>query len=250
MRKLTKNEMLDGFDVDADEQDVGARRVVQGGKLKFTQDFKWVDNDEEEVSANLELVVVDRARVLQKWSTDGAPLETRFLEPDERWPDVEALNTAAPRSEWREGFGSLVGPWQCQWVIYLLTLLGEKYTYVTGTTVGHMAIGDLSDKIKVMRRLRGVHVHPVVTLSDTFMQTKFGGRQRPHFKVVRWVCLDGDAALPAPEESPRPLPPAQAAEKHGSNGGITDAPAIATAPAIAAVKEPSTEEILDDKVRF
>jgi hypothetical protein len=152
---------------------------------------------------------------LQKWSTDAdrPPLDSRFLEPDEPWPDVKALNNAAPRSEWRDSFGTMVGPWECSWVIYLLNpLTGDKFTYVTGTTGGHMAVGDLSDKIKVMRRLRGMRVYPVVTLSDTFMPTKFGGRQRPHFKIARWICLDGDTALPAPEEPPRPLPP-------GASGG-------------------------------
>ena len=28
------------------------------------------------------------------------------------------------------------------------------------------------------------------------MNTRFGGRQRPHFKIVRWIGFDGESALP------------------------------------------------------
>ena len=42
-------------------------------------------------------------------------------------------------------------------------------------------------------------VSPVVALADTFMPTRFGGRQRPHFVIKRWISLDGEQnALPAP----------------------------------------------------
>jgi hypothetical protein len=52
-----------------------------------------------------------------------------------------------------------------------------------------------------MRKSRGEKVCAVVTLSDTFMNTQFGGRQRPHFIVQRWVRLGGgeQPALAAPE---------------------------------------------------
>jgi len=54
-----------------------------------------------------------------------------------------------------------------------------------------------------MRRTRGPNVFPIATLSDVFMNTKFGGRQRPAFKIVKWTRLGGEggeeiAALPAP----------------------------------------------------
>jgi hypothetical protein len=40
-----------------------------------------------------------------------------------------------------------------------------------------------------MRRFRGENVFAVVQLHDVFMPTRFGGRQRPHFEVRRWVCF-------------------------------------------------------------
>jgi len=78
----------------------------------------------------------------------------------------------------------------------------DKYTFATGTTGGRIAIRELRDKLVWMRRLRGPNVYPVITLADKFMNTKYGGRQRPHFVIRRWVRLGGDGgeveALPPP----------------------------------------------------
>jgi hypothetical protein len=203
---------LDGFDSDTDESQ--SRRVIQGSRLAFTNDFEWVDSNDEPVPRDRELIMVDRVRVLQKW-IDQKPVETRFLEPNEKWPDVEAMNKAAPQSEWREGpDGKPQGPHSCQWVIYLIDPLTlDKFTYPTNTVGGHICIGDISDRIKNMRRFRGEHVYPVVTLSDAFMNTRFGGRQRPHFEVKRWVKLGGGggAAEALPPPPPTTTPPQQAA---------------------------------------
>jgi hypothetical protein len=221
---------LDGFDSDADEAQ--NRRVIQGTRLAFTNDFEWVNNDDEPVSRDRELIMVDRVRVLQKW-IDQKPLEPRFLEPNEKWPDVEAMNKAAPQSEWREGPNGLQGPWSCQWVIYLIdpqTL--DKFTYPTNTTGGHIAIGDISDRIKNMRRFRGEHVYPVVTLSDTFMNTRFGGRQRPHFEVKRWVKLGGGGG----EVEALPPPPTTPPQQTTANLPLHE------------VKEPTLAEEVDDEI--
>jgi hypothetical protein len=228
---------LDGFDSDADESQ--SRRVIQGVRVAFTNDFEWVDNNDETISPDRELIMVDRTRVLQKW-VDQMPVETRFLEPDEKWPDVEAMNEAAPRSEWREGpSGKPQGPWSCQWIIYLVDPLTlDKFTYPTNTTGGHLAVRDISDRIKNMRRFRGEHVYPVITLSDAFMNTRFGGRQRPHFKIVRWVRLGSGGgqveALPPP-----PPPMTKPADE--------PAPSQPDLP-LHEVKEPSLAEELNDSI--
>jgi hypothetical protein len=227
VRNLMKNEMLDGFDVDAEKQDNDAKqRVIQGVRLRFTNDFVWTDDDEEEIPKDLELVVVDRQRVLQKWGPDNVPLETRWLTPEEKWPDVEKLNAAVPKKEWRDGINGPTGPWQCQWVLYLLNLQTlDKYTYPTSTTGGHIAVGDLSDRIKTMRLLRGARVYPVVRLSDAFMNTKFGGRQRPAFKIMRFIEMGPDGTtLPA-----------------GDTQALTHE---------RVVEEPTTKEVLNDSVDF
>jgi len=126
--------------------------------------------------------------------------------------------------------GKPQGPWSCQWVIYLIdpsTL--DKFSFPTNTTGGHIAVGDISDRIKNMRRFRGEHVYPVITLSDAFMNTRFGGRQRPHFEVKRWVKLDGERG----EVEALPPPPQQT-----------------TALSLSEVKEPSLKEEMADEIPF
>jgi hypothetical protein len=265
-------EKIDGFDVDADDAPQN-RRVIQGTCLRFTNDFIWIDDNDEKIASDLELVVVDRVRVLQKW-IDQKPVkeETRFLEPTEKWLDVEAMNDAAPRSEWREGQdGKPQGPWQCQWVIYLLDLKTlDRYTYPTNTTGGHILVGDLSERIKTMRRLRGEHVYPVIRLTDTFMATRWGGRQRPAFKFMRWIKLDseGAVALPAPEgpqgpaaqleafaqekpaEKPAEKAPEPTPEKAPAATKTTTKTTKRGVTRITTVPEPTLKEELDDDLPF
>jgi hypothetical protein len=84
-----------------------------------------------------------------------------------------------------------------------------------------------------MRKFRGAHVYPVVALSDTFMKTRFGGRQRPHFIVKRWVNLGPDEkVLPAPK------PPALE----------SSATKAEPSPGLKTVEEPSLKEQMNDEV--
>src|SRR5262249_697393 len=150
---------------------------------------------------DLELIVVDIGRVVQKWGKDNRPCEPPIiLAPNQKFPDVKAMNEACPKSEWRESFGNLVGPYQAQHICYMFNpSTMDKYSRPTSTTGGAICASGLVDKTKMMRRFRGQHVYPVVKLSDKFMRTRFGGRQRPDLIVQRWVTLDGSGALPAPE---------------------------------------------------
>jgi hypothetical protein len=68
----------------------------------------------------------------------------------------------------------------------------DIYTFATGTTGGAIAVRDLRDRTNWMRKFKGPSVYPVVTLSDLHMNTKYGGRQRPHFKVQRFIALGGN----------------------------------------------------------
>jgi len=229
---------LDGFDtfemaVEGGEEPM--RRVIQGELIRFTNEALWVTRDGEELPADLELIAVDIARFVQKWR-DGKPLdkETIIVAPGEKIPDVDRMNSATPQNEWIEGpDGKPRGPWQFQYLMYLLDpkLMG-LYTYATGTVGGGMAVREITDRIRWIRKARGANVHPVVALSDVHMRTRFGGRQRPQFVVKRWVVLgDGaadHAALPGPTA--------------GGAGG--DASGMRT------VEPPSVREELEDGIRF
>ena len=195
----------DGVEGNDQPQNAG---IIQGSLVKFSNEAMWVTRDGDELSADLELVAVDVGRVVQKWQ-DDRPVETIVLPPHQKFPDVEEMNEKVPKDEWVEGpDGKLRGPWQAQHILYLLDLKTmDKYTFPTGTTGGRIAVRDLRDKTMWMRRLRGPNVHAVVLLSDTFMNTKWGGRQRPHFKIVRWISLGSESgqveALPPPPPAPQ-----------------------------------------------
>ena len=112
------------------------------------------------------------------------------------------MNEQCPKSEWREGFNGLQAPWQLARAAYFCDLKTmTKYTWVTSTMGGGIAIRDLVDRVEMMRRYRGAQVFAVVTLTDVHMNTRFGGRQRPCLAVKNWVLLDGSgAALPVSEK--------------------------------------------------
>jgi hypothetical protein len=199
---------VDGFagysdEVEGDEQQT-SNRVIQGEIVKFTNEASWVTGAGEELPADLELVVIDVGRIVQKWN-DGIPVETRVLQPGEKFPDIAKLNETVPKKEWVEGpDGKPRGPWQSQHVVYLLDprRMG-RYTWPTGTVGGAIAVRDIVDRCCWMRKYRGAHVYPVVRLSNAFMPTRFGGRQRPYFDIVKWVSLDGGGAVLTRPRSPR-----------------------------------------------
>src|SRR6516162_2905701 len=217
--------------VEGDDRPEGAG-IIQGTLIKFTNEGKWVARDGEELPTNLELVAANVNRVVQKWS-EGQPVETIILEPHQKFPDIEEMNEKVPKKEWVEGpDGNMRGPWQAQHILYLLDpKTMDKYTFPTGTTGGRIAIRELVDKTTWMRRLRGPNVYAVALLSDTFMNTKWGGRQRPHFKIVRWVSLGGEGGQV--EALPPPPPP------------VAGEPAKSELP-LKEVKEPTIQEDMND----
>jgi hypothetical protein len=142
------------------------------------------------------------ARVVVRWGLDKKPAETQVLEPGEKFPDLEAWNEALPRSEWVQGMNGPQGPWQAQQIVYFLDPKKMAvFHWIDGSVGGSIAIREAVDSTKAMRRFRP-GAAPVVELSNKFMNTKFGGRQRPHLNIVNWATMPGEepqaAALPAP----------------------------------------------------
>ena len=194
----------DGLDYYRDDDDGGATRLIKGTKLKFTNDSEWEDNDDNVIGADHEFIVIELVRAVQKW-IDQRPVETRVMPPLEGFPDIDELNEAAPREEWTDKFGKEVGPWQKCWAIYLLDPKTMRfYTFPTDTVGGHQAVRDLREATGMARRMYGDDVYPRVHLSDTFMPTSYGGRQRPDFKIIKFETLGGSekTKLSAPEQKP------------------------------------------------
>jgi hypothetical protein len=238
----------DGFD-DAGDGGQGLR-VIQGLKIGFTNDFTWVDGNDDVVPPELELVVVSLARVLQKWSPDNMPIRgtERYLAPGEH-PDLEALNAVCTRAEWGKDFNDQPrAPWQVQTLVYLVdTKTMQRYTFPTATVGGNIAIDDLKSAVQLMRKFRGPHVYPVVALSDTFMNTRFGGRQRPSFKILRWEALDGDGALP-PTTPTAALPPPSAEAEQTAEPAKGKGAKVKAGKGVRTVEPVSLHEELNDSL--
>jgi hypothetical protein len=216
------NNYHDGFD----DPDDGGLSIIRGTKLKFTNAAKWLTGDGDEINPAREFLVVELVRVVQKWK-DGKPVgpETRIMAPGEPFPDIDELNEAAPKEEWRDHYGKAVGPYEKSCVAYLLDPVTMAcFTFPTTTVGGFKAFKTLKDETKRARLVQGANVFPIVTLGDANMPTQFepAGRRRPAFIVKRNVPI-GPAPEPKPviaaptlEEPPQPTP------KKGDSDGERD----------------------------
>jgi hypothetical protein len=193
--------MNDGFEDAGEGFDSSPNRLIQGDLIKFTNQATWVTRGGAEVSGIFELVAVNVIRVVQKWK-DGQPIESRVLGLGEKL-NLKELNAAVPQSEWRVGpDGKLRGPWEAQFLVYLLNPeTAERFTYATGTIGGEIAVRELIYRVSWKRKFCGEQVYAVVSLSTVPWKTRYGTRQRPHFVIERWEGLSSDGALP-PTEPP------------------------------------------------
>jgi hypothetical protein len=233
--EIAKTTAVDGFEgyegATEGEQERGGGQVIKGTIIKFTNEATWVLPDEDEVDAMHEFIATDIVRVVQRWH-DARPAETIVIGPHQKFPDVAKMNDAVPREEWVEGKdGKLRGPWQAQHVVHLLDpVTMNRFSFPTGTIGGSIACRDLTDKVTWMRRFRGPGIFAVVCLRDVFMNTRHGGRQRPHFEIQRWVRLGDGGGEPLAISGPTgPLPEDKTAET---------------------VTVPTAKEVTGDEVRF
>jgi hypothetical protein len=256
--------ITDGIAGHTDEvagQEIKKSGLFRGTRLKFGKTAEW-EIDGEAIDPETRLILIDVARIVTRWGPDRKPLETVVLEPGEKWPDHEAWNDALPRTEWVQGMNGLRGPWQSQQIVYLLDPTSmSQYHWPDGTVGGAIAIREAVDSIKAMRRFRP-GAAPVVELSSKFMNTKFGGRQRPHFAIHNWVSLPGEepqpAALPAPppnstaapiveakaEPATEPVKPAKAPKKKPAKRiGTLDVAAPLTSVKPVTLAEEMNDEI-------
>jgi hypothetical protein len=222
----------DGFDNYTDQVEGEGKSeqqgLIRGSRVAFTNTAEWeIATDGDVIEPDVKLIVVDIIRTAVKWgvSADKKPPEqTIVIPPGQPFPDIAAMNDAIPKDQWRQGPAGLQGPWQAQQLVVMIEPQSmNTFTYVTSTIGGGIAVRDLVDKVKMMRRYRG-QVSPIVTLADTLFKTRFGERRRPSFHIVDWIRMGGDepqqAALPAPS------PPSDSS----------------TAPVIEAKPEPVKEE--------
>src|SRR5262249_54188324 len=191
---------------------IGMQAGAFGGArlLKFN-DGQYVTREGEVIEPNRELMVLGLKKVVQKFV--GKKLVETIIVPDgEPAPDIKAMNEKCPREEWGTNLnGDPAGPYV---LVLALKLLEEKgmnrFVFVTQSKGGGIAIGDLSDKVKIIRRIRNDNnIVPVVSCRSINFPIKRLNitKKRPDFSVLRFTKLrNGGAGLSAPE-APKPLTP-------------------------------------------
>ena len=199
--------LVDGITGHTDEidgQETKRDGLFRGTRIKFSKTCEW-EIGGQPVDPALRLIFVDIDRIITRWGQDRKPIgDPVVLKPGERWPDISLWNDKIPHTEWIQGPGGLQGSWKKAQIVHFLDpkSMGE-YHWADSTTGGSIAIKTAIGSIKAMRRFRP-GAAPVVELSDTFMPTQFGGRQRPHFVVHSWISLPGEESQPAALLAPTP----------------------------------------------
>jgi hypothetical protein len=191
----------DGFDNFNLEQ-IGLQAGAFGGArlLKFVTD-KYVTREGDVIGPERRFICLGLVKVVQKF-VQGRLVDTIVVPSNEKMPDVAKMNEEAPREEWGpDPFnpGNMVGPYSG---VLVLKFIEEpalnRYAFVTKSIGGSIAVGDLSDKIKIIRRLYGPDMTAIVSPQTTLFRTKFGVRKRPNFEVKDRRKLDDGSGEPLP----------------------------------------------------
>jgi hypothetical protein len=245
------------FDESFDDfADVESRGTFGGAKmLKFVNDL-FVTREGETIGADRKLIATGVEKRVQKF-VGKKRIDSIVVPPGERWPDVDAMNEAAPREEWSNDLnGNPRGPYVRVLLLKLVDLISlTRYVFVTQSGGGGAAIGDLADKVRIMRRFRGPGVVPEISLSKTLFSPKFH-RNRPDFIVTKWLRFGASDGGSLPPVKPTPeLPPANDNTQPASAQAVNDTPRTppVTTPTqvkIETVEEPSLAEELKDAVPF
>jgi hypothetical protein len=186
-----------------------ADRMLRGTLLKFA-DGQWTTGKEgNAVKQGLRLVALATSHAWVKWSS-GAPSEYKVRQPGESLPERDELGDT-DEAQWEAGpDGKPRDPWQNTRFVYLVDpKTQEAFTFSTSSWGGRGAIIDLADQIQ-RKRFSSSCIVPEVELHSAPMQTKFGRKSRPVFKVVAWRnSVDDDD-----EGQPKPGPKLVASNKN------------------------------------
>jgi hypothetical protein len=243
---------ISGYSDEVTGKETKRTGLFRGTRLKFGKTAEWeIKDDGEVIAPETRFVLTDIARLVTRWGLDKKPAETVVLEPGEKWPDLEAWNDQIPRTEWLQGMKGPQGPWQSQSVVYFVDpKTMSQYHWPDGSVGGSIAIREVVDSIRAMRRFRP-GAAPVVELSSKHMKTKFGGRERPHFVIVNWVTMPGEepqpAALPAPAPTAATMIEAKPVEDKAKPSMITT---LDLAAPLEAVEPPTIAEEMNDEIGF
>lgn len=222
-------------------------RVIKGTLLKWNETQGWPDRDGLRPPEHMFVVAVDE--VLQMWKDGKA--ETKKEKP---LPDENLLNESIPKSGWERGLnGQPRPPWARYWVVYLIDpATGGRYTYLNCTLGARIAVNDrLRENVIIMRSLRGADVVPLVKLTHAPMETNFGLKHRPEFRIVSWHDPRGPGGLLGKPNEPVDGNGSTTPQITGPTSPPTSTPAAEAASTIGAmgsVSKPTTGEAVDDNI--
>jgi hypothetical protein len=251
---------------DAIEGDEGEARSrsIKGPLVVFTNDATYkIKKANTFLSPDQDFIAANVLRIETYWGKDNKPKDERVLGPGEKYRDLQTLNESIPRNEWGIGpDGKPRGPWQAQRFVILVDPKSlDTFTFASGTIGGSIAIGALVDKTLWMRRWKGAGVYPVVHLDKTWMNTQYGGRWAPHFKITNWVTLDTSEAISGPVGASKQVEqkPQTAAEQLDTFTSTQSSEAksktlaqtlteASTMPGLKTVEQPTAKEVTQDEI--
>jgi len=175
------------------------RRVVRGTLLKFA-DWNWTRGKEATpIEKGTKLVALGAAAAWVRWQ-NGKPIEYRMRQAGKPLPDREELGDT-DQTAWETGPDGKTprDPWQSTRFVYLVDPdTAESFTFSTSSFGGREAVIFLGDAIA---RMRSAHPKalPVVALEAAPMQTRFGRKSKPVFRIVDWKAT-GTGVWEQPQE--------------------------------------------------
>jgi len=172
-------------------------RLIRGNLLKFA-DRQWTfGRDARPMRAGVQLVALSGATAWQRWEKKK-PVEVRVRVPGQPF-FMRAELGHTDETQWtRRPDGSVADPWQFTKVLYLADgQSGEVFSFTTTSGGGFSAIADLVDQVAFMRGVRP-GAFPIVELGSADMETRYGRKSRPVFKIIGWKGGEELAQLTPP----------------------------------------------------
>jgi hypothetical protein len=166
-------------------------QLIVGEKARFDKG-RWLYNDLP-MPPDRKYLGLTTTRKNVRFHEEGPP-EVVAKKPGEPLPDVDALNEAIPRAQWREGLdGEPEPPWR-RWFItvFLDTVTAQLFTHANSTVGAKIATLKLEQSVDWMSALKGAEVMPLIELRSASMANKYN-TLRPDFFIVGWRVFDGDA---------------------------------------------------------
>jgi hypothetical protein len=159
---------------------------LRGTSVRFKDGAYFAFTDRIEVKDKT-YAAFDKCEGWQKLAKDTPPEYLMRVPGEPRPPQPHVA-----KEDWPLDLnGHPAHPWKLTYYLYLLdTATGEVSTFWSNTTGGRIALGQLTDQVKFMRRVRPGAI-PVVALGSKDMPTQFGStKPRPHFEIRGWKTSD------------------------------------------------------------